>query len=505
MPLSLHTFFPFIKTLKDRLAESPIAYRLARGAFWSLIGGVASRLLTVISSIIVARFLGKEGYGEMGMVQSTMGMFGVLAGFGLGATATKYIAEFRYKDPVRAGRIVSLTLVVSIITAGIVMLVCFFVSPWLAEKTLNRPELSQLLIAGALLLFISTLGGVLSAILSGFESFREIAKINIWQGIAAPLLTIPLVWAYGVQGAITSFTINAAIGLLLCAVAINRDANKHSIVFGYSVAIWREWHVLWKYSLPLMIANLLVVPVTWITNTYLVNQPGGYGELGLFNAANQWRMLIIFLPALLTSAMLPVLSETHSRENKDDFIHTISLNLRGTWIVAFPMTVLVILMGKQLAQLFGKQFLGSEQMIAILMLACFLNVVNGAVGGALVGSGKIWIGTLMNIGWAIVMVGLSFMLIPRYGGTGLSISYLLAYLVHTIWQMAYVELKLAPKSISGQYKMLIFSATILIISLFASSYNGKLLILKSVLVVTSFFPLFSLFRNKYSKGLELSN
>ena len=45
---------------------------------------------------------GQEGFGALGMIQSTAGMLGVLAGLGLGITATKYVSELRRLDPLRA-------------------------------------------------------------------------------------------------------------------------------------------------------------------------------------------------------------------------------------------------------------------------------------------------------------------------------------------------------------------------------------------------------------------
>ncbi len=53
--------------------------------------------------------LGKEEFGKLGIVQSTVGMFQVFAGFGLGLTATKYVAEFRDSDPAKTGRIIGLS------------------------------------------------------------------------------------------------------------------------------------------------------------------------------------------------------------------------------------------------------------------------------------------------------------------------------------------------------------------------------------------------------------
>ena len=77
-----------------RIEASKIGYRLAMGAFWSMAGAVISRGLMLAAWVLVARMLGKTGYGELGMIQSTVGMFGVFAGFGFGLTATKHVAEF---------------------------------------------------------------------------------------------------------------------------------------------------------------------------------------------------------------------------------------------------------------------------------------------------------------------------------------------------------------------------------------------------------------------------
>ena len=91
-PGALHSIF-------HRIEESPLGYRLARGAFWSLVGTVLSRALSVVSSILVARMLGKVGMGELGMIQSTVGIFSAFAGLGMGVTATKFVAENRTRDP----------------------------------------------------------------------------------------------------------------------------------------------------------------------------------------------------------------------------------------------------------------------------------------------------------------------------------------------------------------------------------------------------------------------
>src|SRR5258706_5916051 len=78
------------------------AMRFAVGAFWALVGAVVSRGLTLVSSVVAGRLLGTTGFGEIGMIQSTQGLFGIVAGAGLGLAATKVVAQSRSVDPARA-------------------------------------------------------------------------------------------------------------------------------------------------------------------------------------------------------------------------------------------------------------------------------------------------------------------------------------------------------------------------------------------------------------------
>lgn len=175
-PSAMH---PILK----RIEASDIGLRMARGLFWSMAGTVISRALMLLATILVARLLGKIEYGELGMIQSTVGMFGVFAGFGLGLTATKYVAELRESDPLRVGRILSLSTFVACFTGGLMALALLFFAPWLAEHTINAPHLVSQLRISAIVLFFSALNGAQTGALAGFEAFKDIAKINFSVGI----------------------------------------------------------------------------------------------------------------------------------------------------------------------------------------------------------------------------------------------------------------------------------------------------------------------------------
>src|SRR5262245_20650021 len=93
----------FIKLLPaellNRFDGGSTSSRLARGAFWNFIGTIAGRALTLPTAVILARLMGREGYGELAIIFASIEFFGAFAGFSLGMTATKHVAEFRTRDP----------------------------------------------------------------------------------------------------------------------------------------------------------------------------------------------------------------------------------------------------------------------------------------------------------------------------------------------------------------------------------------------------------------------
>lgn len=487
------TMIPFVAHIHDRLGRSPFLLRLFRGIFWAMIGTALTRVFSMATTIFIARFLGRELYGSYGMVESTIGMFGMFAGLAMGSTMAKFVAEFRGKDPVRAGRIMSLGRTFSLLTAAAIALALYLFSAWLAENTLNRPDLAPLLRIGALLLLVSTLNNVETGSLAGFEAFKEVARINMIQGIATPLLTIPLVYLYGLPGAFLSMVGIAVVGYIAALRAVLMSCRTNGIRLRYfDPAAMAELRVIWTFSIPATLSGILYIPVIWITNTLLVNQHNGYAELGLFNAANQWRHFIIVIPNILSFVMLPILSEAFGRENRLEFQHAFRVNLEITWAVALPATAAVMGFSKPLAGLFGNQYAASVPIIAVLMSTAFLNIVNNVVGTALVGSGRMWTGSLFNLAWAVTLIVATSFLVPTHGGMGLAFAYLIAYVLHSLWQMAYLERKLAPTSITGQKMLIGVSLATLVPIYFLGTAAEPFYFLNAAVVLLSSVPLLRL-------------
>jgi len=130
------------------------------------------------STVAVARVLGKSAFGEFCAVQGTLVMFQAFAGMALGLTATKHVAEYRDTDPLKAGRIISLSGAVAFVSGFLFALAMAVFAPLLAARTLAAPQLAGALAVSAVsLVFLSVNAAQLGA-LAGMEDFKSLAILN---------------------------------------------------------------------------------------------------------------------------------------------------------------------------------------------------------------------------------------------------------------------------------------------------------------------------------------
>lgn len=438
MKKAIYAYCPsFVTTALDRIETSPIGCRLAKGVFWVTAGAVISRGLMLAASIVVARMLGKTAYGELGMVRSTVGMFGVFAGFGLGLTATKHVAQFRETDPDRAGRIIGLSWLVAMATGGLMALGLLLFAPWLAGNTINAPHLSGILRIGALILFINALNGAQAGALSGFEAFKAIAHVNLFVGlISFPVLIAGAYWG-GLAGAVWALAINLGVNWLLNHLALRKEARRHGVPLTFKNCR-AESSILWRFSLPAVVSSSMLAPVNWACNALLVNRSDGYDEMGILSAAHQWYALLLFLPSLLGSVVLPIISERLGQEDVRQSSRTMSLAIKVNALLVLPIVLSISVASPYIMGLYGESFRGGWPVLIIVLLTAGMTTIQSPVGQIITASGKMWIGCAMNMGWAAVFV-LGTVLLVGNGALGLAVARAIAYAVHAVWVFSFAR------------------------------------------------------------------
>lgn len=426
-----------LKIYAKETEASPIGYRLARGAFWSIAGAIISRGLGMLSSIIIARTLGKVGFGELGIINSTAIMFQLFAGFGIGLTSTKYIAEYRQSDCLKAGRIIGMAWIITALTGGICAIILALFSPWLANHILAAPHLSGLLRITSITLFISALNAAQEGALSGLEAFKTIATRNLIAGIINFPIVVTGVLLAGLKGAVWANVISYGFNWLMCHIALKKEVARFNIPLTFSGSL-QELPLIWKFSLPAVLSGLMVTPVNWVCNTMLVNQPNGYAEMGIFNAANQWFGLILFLPTNISKFVLPVLSERLSIKEFAVSRKILKLSIIINGMIVAPIVIISCFFSRIIMSFYGQNFSSGWMTLIIVLLTAELLAIQLPIGDVIAASGRMWLGFIMNMGWGLAFIGFNYILIKE-GSFGLAFSRFGAYTLHATWTFIFAH------------------------------------------------------------------
>ncbi len=421
---------PALQRLVSRASGSSLGARMARGAFWSVLATGTNRMLGLAMSIAIARLMGREKFGELGVVQSTIGVFGLVAGFGTGVTATRYIAELRQKDPARAGRVLALALVIAGVSAALAAVTLLGASPWLAVRTLAAGRLTGALRIGAALLFCETMNGTLTGALAGFEAFRAIAIVDLIAGILGVAFTVAGAWLDGLGGALLGMVAGQALHAAGYAVVLTRAAHQAGVTADW--AGWsREARILWQFSLPALLAIAVASQINWLCRVVIVHQPDGYPQMGLFNAANQWRTAILFLPSTISHSFLPVLSNLVGNRDARNYRRVLWSSMALNGALALVAGLVVAAGSKLIMAGYGADFASGRSVLILLAGAAILAATVGTVGQAIISAGHMWWGFLLNAIWAASLIASTWWLRDR-GAWGFAMANVIAYAVHLV-------------------------------------------------------------------------
>ncbi len=175
----------------------------------------------------------------------------------------------------------------------------------------------------------------------------------------------------------------------------------------------------------------------------LVNQPGGYAEMGVFSAASQWRNAIGFIPGVLAQLALPLLSNLNGDRDAPRYGKALRWNLILTAVAATVVALPVALGAPQIMRLYGRGFQQGWLVLVLSAAIAVISCINSVVGTAILSAGSVWGGLAFNAMWAATLLGASYRFVPTHLALGLAGSMLGAYIAHTAWQAVYLRHRLA--------------------------------------------------------------
>lgn len=359
---------------------------LAKDSMWAVLGSVIGKGLALVAGIVIARFLGRELYGEYGLIKETLGYLAIVSTFGFGYTATKYVAENE-----NAGGKTLRWLVNRIELFTLVFSLLWFIALFVFAKPLAQfvkaPDLFIIFRKYGVIVVFNAITATGIGILSGLKLFKVNAKVNCWTGISLFVFSIVLTYFFGLDGAVLALLLSFVLQAFLNEKYI-RDAL-HSFPQGEKGSD-EDFRSMLSFSVPIALQEGLYVVVHWFTS-FLMIRFAGYGEVGLAAASATWSAVIIFIPGMLKNVMFSYLTTT---ENHEYLVKRLLLfNFLST---AGPVLIMIVF-SRLICSFYGPTFTGLPVVLIISLVSAVFTAVSEVFCYEFISRGHPWIVFLTRI------------------------------------------------------------------------------------------------------------
>jgi O-antigen/teichoic acid export membrane protein len=434
----------------NRVQQSPIGKRIVSGTFWSVVGNGFGKVFTFIAMVIVARILGKETFGDFGLVQSTAATFVTFSCFGIGATATKYIAELVHTNKERTGRIIGLNYLFTFFSSVIVAIIFYFSVPYICEAKIGAIYLTEEMRWGALLLFLMTFMSTQLGIMSGFQDFKGQATITFIVGVLSlPVYIIGAILG-NLHGAVLGLVTVTGINALINSIFIFQNTRKFHVRYLFWDA-YKELPILWKFSFPTMLCGIIYSGIFWVCQMMLRATPNGDAESGIFFAGFSIVSILIFVPTKLRDVIFPMLSELHGTKSHKKFRKTATIHFLVNAFVIGILVIPVAVFSKQIMTLFGNDFANDYGTLLLLCFFAVLYIIGNNVDQIILSQGRAWINLAYCIlGSLVSFIVCYFLITENYGSIGLILAMIAGHLARMAFWIVYFTVQSTNKRFIAQ-------------------------------------------------------
>jgi len=189
-----------------------------------------------------------------------------------------------------------------------------------------------------------------------------------------------------------------------------------------------ERSMLLRFSIPAALAGLTSMPALWLANTFLVQQPDGFKQLGFYSAAFSLKAAAMLLPIAVNSVGGSIINNQIGFKDQSRYRKAYWLNAVATTVSALLGALFIVALGDFLLGLFGPEFRGAHAPLVILMWATVPEALAIGLYQIIQTREKMW--------WSLIAISVprdgliiiaAYLLVSGRGASGIAAAYLLGW------------------------------------------------------------------------------
>jgi O-antigen/teichoic acid export membrane protein len=417
-----------------------VARDSARGGFYLFSGTALATIVLAVGSILIARILGPEVYGQYALVMTVPQLMYLFTELGINEGITKFTADMlRRGEEKRIEKLVKHGLLLRVSIGLLIFLINYVLADLIASFLLNRPELAFYLRIGATTILFQVIFTTAASTFVGLDKAEYSALTLNVQSVSKTLISLTLVvigftLTGAILGHVISYVISAFAGILLLTIILRRlKKSEDKNIPGLNLQL------LVKYGTPLYISILLTGFIPFVQNLVLAFFTTD-AQIGNFKAAINFATLMTTMAIPITTALLPAFSKLSSggKNVVKDFFKIAN---KYTAALIVPAATLVILFSNQIVQIiYGSTYYSAS---AYLSLYCFLYFLVGigylTFASLYNGLGETKINLRISLITFVMMLSISIPLTQLHGVTGLILAFVVSSAAGQIYALYYAK------------------------------------------------------------------
>lgn len=400
--------------------QGTLRQHLARATAGSAALALSSKLLMLLTSVVLARWMGAAGYGVYATATALALLLTVPAGLGLPVLVIRLLASYGARQ--QWGRMCGLLVRGNQAVLGASLLMaCLAASMiWICSGRFGPDQAAAFSLA-MLLIPLTALGTMRSAALRGLHHvvLGQLPENVIMPGVFLVLVgggwfvhggAAPLSPEYAIVARLAAAVVAFGVGVVLLLTRLPPAVRQATPE--YELPAWA------RGALPLLfIAGIHVINTQ--TDILMLATLRGSESAGVYQAAVRGAELVAFSLVIANMAIQPSLARLYATGDTARLQRLATLSARGATAAALPLAAVMILWGGPImAGVFGADFARGAIALAILSAAQLVNAFTGPANSLLNMTGHQDDTLKAMIAGVLVNVVLNALLIPRWDIAG---------------------------------------------------------------------------------------
>jgi len=381
---------------------------------WMFAGQMVVLATSFFIGAWLARYLGPSNYGVLNYAMAFSGLFAFVASLGVDSILTRELVKTPEKSNQLLGTSFILKLIGGFIAFSLTVIAAFF---W-EGSVLNR-----LLIAIFSFSFIAQSFNVISSFFAARVESKYNSLVQIIANLISSLLKV--------------FFILLGLNLVYLVLIFMADSIWQALLFWYNYRRQgfkiREWSFnkflakkIWSGSRLLMLsaaAGYIIYRIDQVMIGNMINEVA----VGMYAVATKCVEVWYFIPAIITSSLLPAIINAR---NVNEKVYQFRLSSLYKLMLALSLLIAVfttIFARPLLVFIFGSQYQASVGILQIYVWSSLGLFLSMAMNQALLTENKLKTIFFANLGAMAVNVGLNIYLIDKVGLVGAAWATLITY------------------------------------------------------------------------------